>query len=172
MISASFPVDLVQLVLAEQREDLVLVVDERHDLVERHAGDEEAGAQHDVHHRAVARREDGRLRQLPPGVIELGPGGIHLRLRDTHLCQGGGHLRLDLRDGRKIPVHAAAEFFAHLLLGGARRRDLPRQLVDARLRLLEIEAVARTGRDELGVLRHPFLCQVSEAESASTCAVA
>ena len=38
--------DLVQLVLTEQREDLVLVVDERHDLVERHAGDEEAGTQH------------------------------------------------------------------------------------------------------------------------------
>ena len=36
--------DLVQLVLAEQREDLVLVVDERHHFVERHAGDEEARA--------------------------------------------------------------------------------------------------------------------------------
>ena len=55
----------MQLVLAEQREDLVLVVDERHHLVERHPGHEEAGTQHHVDHRAVAGRAHGGLRQLP-----------------------------------------------------------------------------------------------------------
>ena len=161
MISASLPgFDLVQLVLAEQREDLVLVVDERHDLVERHAGHEEAGPEHHVHHRAVARRDDGRLRQIPSRVLELRARRLDLRLRDLHLRLGGGDLRLDLRDRRQIAVDASRELFPDLLLGGARRGDLRGQLVDVGLRLLEIEAIAGPGRDQLGVLRDACLRQI------------
>ena len=77
--------DLVQLVLVEQREDLVIVVDKGHQLVERHAGHEEAGAKHHVHHRAVARRMQGGLREIELGVLELGARRLDLRLRDLHL---------------------------------------------------------------------------------------
>ena len=152
--------DLVQLVLAEQREDLILVVDEGHHLVERHAGDEEAGAEHDVHHRAVAGREhvvcvrsQRALSSCARVVSTCACGHLHLRL-------GRGDLRLDLRDRREVAVDAACELFAHLLLGRARRRKLRRQLVDVRLRLLEIEAIAGAGGDELGVLRDALARQV------------
>ena len=172
MISASLPgIDLVQLVLAEQREDLVLVVDERHHLVERHAGDEEAGPQHHVHHRPVARRDHRRLRQLPAGVLELRARRVDLRLRDLHLRLRRGDLRLDLRDRREVAVDAAAELFLTCCSAPA-RRELRGQLVDVRLRLLEVEAVAGARRDELGVLRDALPRQIERRRQRRHLAVA
>ena len=46
-------------------------------------------------------------------------------------------------DRCQVPVDATAQFLAHLLFVGARRGNLTGQLVDAGLRLFEIEAVAR-----------------------------
>ena len=153
VISASLPGDdLVQLVLVEEREDLILVVDERHDFVERHAGDEEARPQHDVHHGAVAGRDDRRLRQIPLRVLELCPRRLDLRLRCLHLCLRRGDLRFHLGDRGQLALDAAGELFANLLLGCARRRELRAELVDRGLRLLEVEAITGAGGYELGVL--------------------
>ena len=70
----------MQLVLIEEREDLILVVHERHHFVERQARNEEAGPQHDVDHRAVAWSDHRRLRQIPPRIFELRPRRLDLRL--------------------------------------------------------------------------------------------
>ncbi len=107
MISASLPGDdLVQLVLVEEREDLVLVVDERHDFVERHAGDEEARPKHHVDHRAVAGREHRRLRQIPLRVLELRLRRLDLRLRRLYLRLRRRDLRLHLGDRREVALDA------------------------------------------------------------------
>ncbi len=152
--------DLMELVLAEQRENLILLVDEGHHLVERHAGHEESRPQHDIDHRPVARREDGCLRQLPAGGLELGARRVDLRLRHPDLRLGRRDLCLDLGNRREVSVDAAGELFSHLLLGGARCRNLAGELVDVRLRLLEIEAIAGAGGDELGVLLHSHPGQI------------
>ena len=65
------------------------------------------------------------------------------------------------------PLTRPSSFSLDLLLGRARRGDLRRQLVDVRLRLLEVEAVARAGRHELGVLRRRACAPARARRSAS-----
>ena len=77
---------------------------------------------------------------------------LELRLRRLHLRLRRRDLRLHLGDRREVALDATGELLAHLLLGCARRRQLRGELVDVGLRLLEIEAIAGAGRDELGVL--------------------
>ena len=86
---------------------------------------------------------------------------------DQHLRLGGGDLRLDLRDCRQIAFDAPGELFPDLLLGRARRGDLRGQLVDVGLRLLEIEAIAGAGRDQLGVLRDALSAPVRARPAAT-----
>ena len=66
---------------------------------------------------------------------------------------------LALRHRREVALDPARQLFPHLLLGRARRGDLRGELVDVGLCLLEIETVAGTGGDELGVLRDALLGQ-------------
>ena len=101
-------VDLVQLVLVVERDHLVGVLDEGHRRRDRERGRERAGAQLHVDRIAVRRRHHGRLRELPAGVVELGP---------------------DLRHRRVDVADLAADALAHLAFAG---RGL--HLVAARLR--------------------------------------
>ena len=145
--------DLVQLVLVEQREDLVLVVDEGHDLVEGMPATKKPGRSITFTivplpgaTTVVCVRSHRAFSSWARVVSTCACDDLHLRLRR-------GDLRLDLRDGREVAVDPAGELLPHLLLGRARRGDLRGQLVDVGLRLLEIEAVAGAGGGELGVLR-------------------
>ncbi len=156
---------LVQLVLVEERDDLPVGFDQRHHRIERQPGDEAARAQLQVDHVAVARRARGRLLEVPLRVLEL---------------------RADLRDLRVLRRRPCAPSFCCDLL---RRRDRLRfgrlrlrllrcaplraglQLGEVRLRLLEVEAVAGAGRDELAVLLDALAREVQpRVDFARSCA--
>ena len=83
--------------------------------------------------------------RVAPASSPSAPATPYLRL-------GRGDLRSHLGNRGQLALDAAGELFANLLLGCARRRQLRGELVDVGLRLLEVEAIAGAGRDELGVL--------------------
>ncbi len=117
---------LVQFVLAEQREDLPVLVDERHHIEERHAGHEGARTKLHVDHRAVARRDHRRLRQLPACVVELRAGGVDLGFRHAQVRLGGRNLRLHLGDRSQVLAHAAGELSSTCCCLGAAPRQFAR----------------------------------------------
>ena len=150
----------MQLVLVEQREDLMLVVDEGHHFVERHAGDEEARPQHDVDHRAVAGREDRRLRQVPLRAFSSCARVVSTCACDAFTCAWAVAIcALTWATDARSPLTRRRASRAPAARPRA-RRHLRGELVDVGLRLLEIETIAGAGGDELGVLLNALARQL------------
>ena len=116
---------LMQLVLVKEGDDLELVLDEGQHRLEAERGGELARAQLQVDDRAVGRRIEDGLTELP--------------LRS-------GELSLDLRDFRLIVAHGGAQAGANLRLRCDVRVELRFELLHLRFRFLQGKAISGAGR--------------------------